>query len=165
MANPVNEVKKTGQEKEAKPRIKVTEVIQDWDKRTHPVYIRDEKTGKCYLIRFSRFVFPWESENRYISFGRAEDGCKPEMCIETDDGTIGDSPLKLEAAVNWIGQYTLHILAKEKNAVSIDGQKVVLDEYRYSYQLYNGDSFQVGNSTFTVHFNYFNSPGKKKQAI
>lgn len=165
MANPVNEVKKTGQEKKPKPDIKVTEGIQDRDKRTHPVYIRDEKTGKCYLIRFSRFVFPWESENRYISFGRAEDGCKPEMCIETDDGTIGDCPLKLEAAVNWIGQYTLHILAKEKNAVSIDGQKVVLDEYRYSYQLYNGDSFQVGNSTFTVHFNYFNSPGKKKQTI
>ena len=68
MANPVNKVKKTGQEKKPKPDIKVTEGIQDRDKRTHPVYIRDERTGKCYLIRFSRFVFPWESENRYISF-------------------------------------------------------------------------------------------------
>lgn len=165
MGNSNNDGMTAGQQQKPEPDIKVTEGIQDRDKRTHPVYIRDEKTGKCYLIRFSRFVFPWESENRYISFGRAEDGCKPEMCIETDDGTIGDCPLKLEAAVNWIGQYTLHILAKEKNAVSIDGQKVVLDEYRYSYQLYNGDSFQVGNSTFTVHFNYFNSPGKKKQTI
>jgi S-adenosylmethionine synthetase len=86
------------------------------------------------------------------------------VLVETfGTGTVSDE--KLEAAVNWIGQYTLHILAKEKNAVSIDGQKVVLAEYRYSYQLYNGDSFQVGDSTFTVHFNYFNSPGKKKQTI
>lgn len=125
---------------------------KDMDKSTHPVHIMDNATGKCCGIHFSRFSSPGDEPVK-ITFGLAGAQQQPEMAVLSDDETIGKTPLTLLPILNAIGEYTLHIEAIEKEKVLIDGQGV--KNLEYSYQLYNGDTIQVGNSTFTVYFNYF----------
>ena len=127
----------------------------DINKSTHPIHIKDNATGKCCGIHNTRFSTPWQGQPE-MTFGREGTGTQPEIAIRSDDETIGTAPLTLMPILNAIGEFTLHIAAMEKEKVLIDGNGVKILEYRY--QLYHGDTFQVGNSTFTVYFNYFKKP-------
>ena len=140
---------------------------KDMDKSTHPVHIMDNATGKCCGIHFSLFkccgihFSSFDSPGKKplkITFGLAGAQQQPEMAVLSDDETIGKTPLTLMPILNAIGEYTLHIEAIEKEKVLIDGEGV--KNLEYSYQLYNGDTIQVGNSTFTIYFNYFKPPCK-----
>lgn len=118
----------------------------------YPVYIKDNKTGKCCGIHHSRFCKPGDEETE-ITFGLEGTQPIPEMAVPSDDVSIGPGPLVLMPIVNGIGEYTLHLSAKEKEKVLMDGCGVII--MNYFYQLYNGDTFQVGESTFTVCFKCF----------
>lgn len=136
---------------------KITGWVDEADikKSTHPIHIKDNATGKCCGIHYTRFSTPWQGQPE-ITFGRDGAQQQPEMAVRSDDETIGTAPLTLMPVLNAIGEFTLHVAAMEREKVLIDGNGVKILEYHY--QLYHGDTFQVGNSTFTVYFNYFKTP-------
>ena len=121
-------------------------------KSSHPVHIKDNATGKCCGIHFSCFS-SLPKLPAVITFGLQGSEPQPQMAVPSDDVSIGPLPLMLHPVLNEVGEYTLHMEALEKNKVLIDGIGVI--NLEYSYQLYHEDTFQAGNSTFTVYFNHF----------
>lgn len=129
----------------------------------YPVYVRDEQTRKCYLIHYSRFFMPCdrkEKKSEVVTFGLKAGSEGPEMAVESSDAGIGNGILGLMPAVNGIGQYTMHLVAFENDTAYMDG--VLVKYAKYRYPLYNGDSFKVGDSTFTVHFNAFYAKARRQ---
>ena len=103
-------------------------------------YIKDETTGKCYVIPFGRW-----------SIGRKDD-LDLDIPIETEDLYMSRQQAVVTLRRNIIGEYSLFIrdTMKRTNSARVDGYKIDND---FDYQLHDGSRLLMGYTEFSVHLN------------
>ena len=101
-------------------------------------YIKDETTGKCYIIPFG-----------FWSVGRKDD-IDVDLPVETQDEYMSRKHANIILRKNIIGENALYICdtVARKNPTEVDGYRI---GHHYNFQLFDGSTVLMGYTRFTVH--------------
>ena len=104
----------------------------------YKAYIRDTVTGKCYVIPYGEWAI-----------GRKDDKII-DIPVETKDVYMSRIHAVITLEKNIIGENSLYIrdTVERRNPTEADNYKI--GNY-FDTQLYDGSTFQMGETNFTVH--------------
>lgn len=114
-------------------------------------YIKDETTGKCYVIPYGTWYIGRKDEDR--------EGCPENMevsiPIETEDLYMSRVHAVMTLRKNIIGENSLFIrdTKSRKNSTLVDGFSI---ENYYDFQVFDNSVLRIGRTLFSVWLNPLN---------